>query len=615
MMTFYSFKILYKNNFINYNKIINMDILIKKKPTELVIPETVNFTQLVKNSNTKLSLNSESKMIDLLNQEFTEEQQQWYIANLYIYMNYHPTNDYPINLENVFKMIGFANKGNAMKTIKSNFTKDEDYKTVFFRTEKNLNGKDLGGRPTEDVMLNIDTFKNLCMLAKTKKGKEIRKYYVKLENIYNQIIKEEIEHNQLQLEEAENKLQENSKQLEHTKKELQKMSLCRIKKWYNVEPGDTVYAFKNEGEPYIKIGRAENLKKREDGYTVGNRTANIFYYRKCHDCKLTEKVIHHILDKHRIEKNREWFDISEELAIYTINMVCNLLDNFIGCSEELINLKVNEQLTNCLEQANVIKCQKIEKQLNLKENKTKELKYQEDSLKIHFDKFINEYCEIGENNKCLALEILGAYRMWSKKTDPLTKKNLTTYMKNNYKLNREYVSDHNTKLTYYVGIKPKDFIVKQNNTDNLPYYEEFILSQCKFDYTYRTTKTILFNEFKKWVLNKYPDYIFSKSDQTNMIIYLHRNFCNCKKIHINGGTEGYYGLQMKNDAHELLGISVSRRKRVHKVNINNNKIIETYNTLCEASVKLNMDEKKLSTLILNKININNQFIYKYDNDL
>jgi hypothetical protein len=98
-------------------------------------------------------------MIKILNEEFTEQQQQWYIANLYIFMHYHPTNDYPINLENGFHMIGFANKGNAMKTIKSNFTKDEDYKIVFFRTEKNLNGKDLGGCPTEDIMLNVDTFK------------------------------------------------------------------------------------------------------------------------------------------------------------------------------------------------------------------------------------------------------------------------------------------------------------------------------------------------------------------------------------------------------------------------------------------------------------------------
>jgi len=36
-------------------------------------------------------------------------------------------------------MIGFANKGNAMKTIKNNFTKDEDYKVVLFHSEKRKN--------------------------------------------------------------------------------------------------------------------------------------------------------------------------------------------------------------------------------------------------------------------------------------------------------------------------------------------------------------------------------------------------------------------------------------------------------------------------------------------
>jgi phage anti-repressor protein len=167
-----------------------MNNLIKKKPSELITPESINFTELVRNSNTTLSLSNEyqSKMITLLNEEFTEQQSQWYIANLYIYMNYHPTNDYPINLEHVFKMIGFANKGNAKRTLENNFTKDEDYKILLIRTEKQLHG----GHNEENIMLNTDTFKSLCMLAKTDKGKEIRKYYVKLENIYNRIIKHNI---------------------------------------------------------------------------------------------------------------------------------------------------------------------------------------------------------------------------------------------------------------------------------------------------------------------------------------------------------------------------------------------------------------------------------------
>jgi len=170
------FKILFKNNYIKYNINIKMNNLIKKNPNELITPESINFTQLVRNSNTTLSLSDDyqSNMIKILNEEFTEEESRWYIANLYIYMNYHPTNDYPINLENVFKMIGFANKGNAMKTIKSNFTKNEDYKTSLLPKEKSS----WGGSGSEQIMLNVDTFKSLCMLAKTDKDERVvRKAY------------------------------------------------------------------------------------------------------------------------------------------------------------------------------------------------------------------------------------------------------------------------------------------------------------------------------------------------------------------------------------------------------------------------------------------------------
>jgi len=127
---------------------------------------------LGKHSNTTQSLNIQSKMIQILNEEFTETEQQWYIANLYIYMHYHPINDYLINLENIFKMLGFANKSNAKRTMDNNFTVNEDYKITVL-------SRDDGKFAIEEVMLNTDTFKNLCMLAKTDKGKEIRKYYVK----------------------------------------------------------------------------------------------------------------------------------------------------------------------------------------------------------------------------------------------------------------------------------------------------------------------------------------------------------------------------------------------------------------------------------------------------
>ena len=85
---------------------------------QFIKPE-IDFTALVNNQNNALqmSVNFKSKLIDKLKESFIEKEQQWYLTNLYIYMNYHSTNDYVIDLENVYKMIGFANKANAKRTL------------------------------------------------------------------------------------------------------------------------------------------------------------------------------------------------------------------------------------------------------------------------------------------------------------------------------------------------------------------------------------------------------------------------------------------------------------------------------------------------------------------
>ena len=92
----------------------------------------INFIEILKHSITILQLSeyTQSILIDLLNEELTEEQQHLYVTNLWMYMNYHPTNEFPVNLETVFHIIGFANKGNATKTLENNFIKDEDYKII-----------------------------------------------------------------------------------------------------------------------------------------------------------------------------------------------------------------------------------------------------------------------------------------------------------------------------------------------------------------------------------------------------------------------------------------------------------------------------------------------------
>ena len=109
-------------------------------------------------------------------------------------------------------MIGFSNKANAKRLLKHNFNEEKDYKLIFIRTDENKdkntviqtddghinktllfrtdeqkNNKDTRGRKEETIMLNINTFKKLCLKANTENADKIHDYYIKLEMIYNHL--------------------------------------------------------------------------------------------------------------------------------------------------------------------------------------------------------------------------------------------------------------------------------------------------------------------------------------------------------------------------------------------------------------------------------------------
>ncbi len=354
-----------------------MNTLIKKNPNEFITPETINFTELVRNSNTTLSLSDDyqSNMIKILTEEFTEQESQWYIANLYIYMNYHPTNDYPINLENIFKMIGFANKGNAKRTLENNFTINEDYKITILPSEK-------GQIAREEIMLNVDTFKNLCMLAKTNKGKEIRKYYVKLENIHNKIIKKELEDQKLLLL---NKDLENKKKVEITLRDsFNKRCL--------------VYLIKItiENEIIYKFGYTDDIvtRLRTHKNQIGE-DAELVYCIESKDNKMLEKLLIDFLEqyKFRIKRTINGKQQTELLKVNDIEMIKNKLielNNDVE-NEKLLIIKLKNKIIE-LENENI----QLKQQLLLKDNElVNELKNKIEDL----EKEISDYKL--DNNKIM----------------------------------------------------------------------------------------------------------------------------------------------------------------------------------------------------------------------
>jgi phage anti-repressor protein len=324
-------------------------------------------------NNGVISTNLQSKMIVLLKEQFTQEEQEWYIGNLYMYMNYHPTNDFIINLDHVFKMIGFATKGNAKRTIENNFTKDEDYKIISIKNniEKQLlRTEKLGGSGVlqEDILLNVDTFKNLCMIAKTEKGKTIRKYYVKLENIYNQLIKEEIQQiKEAQettvklLEEKEKCLEEKEKCLEEKAKineELvNKNKLLEQQKYKDItyeeiSKAGHVYIFSCDQPGTYKCGRTKNVNSRVKGLqTACVQTIQVLFDYPTNNDLLLETAVHHILDRYRCNSNREHFRCDLDYMKRIVTIVGKVLDTLKSSYQTISENELMQRLEmKCIEE-------------------------------------------------------------------------------------------------------------------------------------------------------------------------------------------------------------------------------------------------------------------------
>ena len=77
---------------------------------------------------TKLTSDYGSEIISKIKQHFTDKDQQFFVANFYCYLNYNTRKDYVIDLDFIWKWIGFDKKSNCKSLLVNNFKVDIDYK-------------------------------------------------------------------------------------------------------------------------------------------------------------------------------------------------------------------------------------------------------------------------------------------------------------------------------------------------------------------------------------------------------------------------------------------------------------------------------------------------------
>ena len=127
---------------------------------------------------TKLSTTYQNKLLTKIKTKFTENEQQIFVASFYGFFNYDSKTDFVINLDDVWKWVGFSSKANSKHLLEKQFIIDKDYKLLLTKLpEQTLQPR--GGHNKETIMLNIETFKKFCLKAGTKKADEIHDYYIK----------------------------------------------------------------------------------------------------------------------------------------------------------------------------------------------------------------------------------------------------------------------------------------------------------------------------------------------------------------------------------------------------------------------------------------------------
>lgn len=183
---------------------------------------SIDIVNLIENNPiTKFSGDYQSKLVEKVKNHFTNYEQQMFLASFYCYLKYDSKNDFVIDLDNVWKWLGFSQKINAKMLLEKQFIMDKDYKILLLLQQKQniaseasgAKKENRGGHNKEIIMLNVETFKKFCLKAGTKKADEIHDYFIKLENIMFEITKEESEQLKQQVLYLENKNKETEEKL------------------------------------------------------------------------------------------------------------------------------------------------------------------------------------------------------------------------------------------------------------------------------------------------------------------------------------------------------------------------------------------------------------------
>jgi hypothetical protein len=138
-------------------------------------------------------------IIKRLNEVLTFEQKELFIESFAMYLKYDEEKDFVVNLNNVWKIMGYARKDAAKDRFRNlNFIKGKDFVVLTrndFASEISgaKKGENRGGSNATNIKMTIRTFKKFCL--KSEKADWIHDYYLAMEKVVIDYTKEQMEKN------------------------------------------------------------------------------------------------------------------------------------------------------------------------------------------------------------------------------------------------------------------------------------------------------------------------------------------------------------------------------------------------------------------------------------
>jgi hypothetical protein len=85
--------------------------------------QQLNIVELIeKNPIIKLSSVHNNKLLNRIKEKFTDYEQQLFVSSFYCYLNYDKNIDFVVDLDNIWKWLGFASKFTSIRKLENHFT-------------------------------------------------------------------------------------------------------------------------------------------------------------------------------------------------------------------------------------------------------------------------------------------------------------------------------------------------------------------------------------------------------------------------------------------------------------------------------------------------------------